>query len=308
MLEKIQQAEAAIKTGDTRTGFQILREVLATNPNSERAWWVMSGMVQREQRAHCLNQVLRINPGNQMARETLENLRPLKPEPETAEKPVSPQEKVTLGGYQTWLYAQRSRIYLTLLGKEELISAETAPKNLARIRTAINKGELPDALFKEKTVIPYNQITRIRQIMSSLRVYYQDKGREKTIRPELENEETANQVLSVLQNKLGPDYSVNAEPMSTTTAIIISLVLTIGAAAVTWFFFWGANEVASGRAAATGSIRTQSIIRLLELIGPGGVVVIGGILILVSLGISAWVLLKPPTVMELQAVEDRAAN
>jgi len=118
MLEKIQQAETAIKTGDTRTGFQILREVLAENPNSERAWWVMSGLVPREQRAHCLNQVLRINPDNKMARETLEKLGPQKPEPE----PAAPQGKGALGEYQTWLYAQRSRVYLTLLGKEELIS------------------------------------------------------------------------------------------------------------------------------------------------------------------------------------------
>ena len=295
MLEKIQQAETAIKTGDTKTGFQILREVLAENPNSERAWWVMSGLVPREQRAHCLNQVLRINPNNKMARETLEKLGPQKPEPE----PAAPQVKGALGEYQTWLYAQRSRVYLTLLGNEELISAETVPKNLARIRAAISEGELPDALFKEKTVVPYNQITSVKQVIGALTVYYQVKGRKKSTNPELENEEMANQVISVLQNKLGPDYSVKAEPLKTTTAIIISLVLTIGAAAITWFFFWGANEVASGRAAATGSIRTQSIIRLLELLGPGGVAVIGGILILISLGISAWLLLKPPTVTEL---------
>ena len=141
MLEKIQQAETAIKSGDTRTGFQILRDVLAKNPNSERAWWVMSGLVPREQRAHCLNQVLRVNPNNQMARETLENLRPEKPEtePTETEKPSAPQGKGTLGGYQTWLFAQRSRIFLTLLGEEELISGETEPKNLARIRAAFRR-------------------------------------------------------------------------------------------------------------------------------------------------------------------------
>ncbi len=300
MLEKIQQAETAIKAGDTKTGFQILREVLAENPNSERAWWVMSGLVPREQRAHCLNQVLRINPGNQLARETLEKLRPQKPGTEPTEKPSPPQDTSSIGEYQTWLYAQRSRIYLTLLGKEELISVETQPKNLGRIRSAISEGEMPDALFKEKTAILFNQITSIRQMMSSLRVYYQEKGREKSTRLELENEVMADQVLSALQNKLGPEYSVNAEPMKITTALGISLVLTIGAAALTGFFYWGANEVASGRAAATGSIRTQSIVRLLELIGPGGIVVIGGILILVSLGVSAWLLLKPPTVTELK--------
>jgi len=286
MQEQIQQAETAIKAGDTRTGFQILRDVLAKDPNSERAWWVMSGLVPREQRAHCLNQVLRINPNNQMARETLENLRPVKPEPETAEKSTAPHGKGTLGGYQTWLYAQRSRIFLTLLGKEELISAETEPKNLARIRTAINEGELPDTLFKKKTVIPLESITRVRQIVSSLQVYYQVKGSEKSTRLELENEAVTNQVLSVLENQLAPSFSLQAKPMKTTIALIISLVLTIGAAALTAFLYGKVNE----------------------LFGPIGAVLIGGVLILISLGISAWLLLKPPTVMELRPVEDHAAK
>lgn len=285
MLEKIQQAETAIKSGDTRTGFQILRDVLATNPNSERAWWVMSGLVPREQRAHCLNQVLHINPNNQMARETLENLRPEKPEPEPieTEKPSAPQGKGTLGGYQTWLFAQRSRIFLTLLGEEELVSGETEPKNLARIRVAINKGELPDTLFKKKTVIPFESITRVRQIGSSLQVHYQVKGSEKSTRLELENEKTTNQVLSALENQLGPSFSLQAKPMKTTIALIISLVLTISAAALTAFLYGKVNE----------------------LLGPIGAVLIGGVLILISLGISAWLLLKPPAVTELRPVEDQ---
>ena len=285
MLEQIQQAETAIKSGDTRTGFQILRDVLATNPNSERAWWVMSGLVPREQRAHCLNQVLRINPNNQMARETLENLRPEKPEtePTETEKPSAPQGKGTLGGYQTWLFAQRSRIFLTLLGEEELISGETEPKNLARIRAAINKGELPDTLFKKKTVIPLESITRVRQIVSSLQVHYQVKGSEKSIRLELENEGTTNVVMSALENQLAPSFSLQAKPMKTTIALVISLVLTISAAALTAFLYGKVNEI----------------------FGPIGAVLIGGVLILISLGISAWLLLKPPAVTELRPVEDQ---
>ena len=286
MLEKIQQAETAIKAGDTRTGFQILREVLAKNPNSERAWWVMSGLVPREQRAHCLNQVLRINPDNQMARETLENLRPAKPETEPTELPSPPEETGSIGEYQTWLYAQRSRIFLTLLGKEELINAETVPRNLARIRTAISEGELPDTLFKKKTVIPLESISWVRQIVSSLQVYYQVKGSEKSTRLELENEAATDQVLSALNEILGPDYSINAEPMRTRTASVISLVLTIGAAALTALFYGKASE----------------------LFGPGGAVLIGGILILVSLVVSAWLLLKPPTVTELKPVEDHLSK
>jgi len=40
MSKGILQAENAIKVGDTKTGFEILRQVLVENPESEKAWWI----------------------------------------------------------------------------------------------------------------------------------------------------------------------------------------------------------------------------------------------------------------------------
>ena len=295
MIEKIIQAEESIKAGDTRTGFEILQEVLAKDPNSERAWWVMSGLVPREQRAHCLNQVLRINPDNQFARDALLKLTPIKPDPESAPE----KEKGTLGGYQTWLYAQRNRIYLTMLNKEEIISGETESKFLPKIRAAVDEGKIPNDLFKKKTTIQLIQITRIRQLLSSLRVHFQDEGKEKSARLELENRSMADHVLTVIYDKLGPEYSISVEPMKTITALIIATILTLGSLALTIFGYWAAIEVDSGQAAASGSIQTRGIINLLEALSPDGVLLIGCILILISLGISWWLLMSPPTTTEL---------
>ncbi len=295
MIEKIIQAEEAIKAGDTRTGFEILQEVLAKEPNSERAWWVMSGLVPREQRAHCLNQVLRINPDNQFARDALLKLTPMKPDPESAPE----KEKGALGGYQTWLYAQRNRIFITMLNKEEIISGETDNKLLPKIRAAVEKGEIPNALFKKKTTIQLIQITRIRQLLSSLRVHFQDEGKENSARLELENSSMADHVLTVIYDKLGPEYSFSVEPMKTITALIIATILTLGSLALTIFGYWAAIEVDSGQAAASGSIQSRGIINLLEALSPDGVLLIGCILILISLGISWWLLMSPPTVTEL---------
>ncbi len=80
MSESIKQAESAIKAGDTKHAFELLRQVLAEDPNSERAWWIMSGLVQRSERANCLEQVLRINPENQFARDALTRLKQLHPD------------------------------------------------------------------------------------------------------------------------------------------------------------------------------------------------------------------------------------
>jgi len=294
MLEQIHQAEAAIKDGDTKTGFEILRQVLEENPNSERAWWVMSGLVPREQRAHCLNEVLRINPENHFAREALEKLGPLPPDKPAPEIAPAPKKGGVIGEYQTWLFAQRSLIHLTLVGSE-LIRVQTEPKFLSRLRTAIKEGDFPDSLVKNKTIISLDDITRINQTKSVLQVYFQFKGKEDSIRLELENEAIANEVLTALHGKLGYGFSLRTEPAKIGTSIIISTILILGAVGLTTLLIWGAQEVT----AETGRIRAQSMINFLRLLGPTGAVIIGGIMILFTLAISVWLLLKPPSVTEL---------
>jgi hypothetical protein len=307
MIERIKQAEAAIRSGDTKTGFEILRQVLAENPDSERAWWVMSGLVQRKQRAHCLEQVLRINPDNQLARETLEDIMKSVPSPEKAQEQVPAEEPAPdrrlVGNYLTWPYAQRSKIYLTLLGQEELISSTAEPKRLARVRSAIKEKNFTPALFKNMSRIPLENITSLRQVMSSLRVFFQVEKGEGTVRLELEDEAMADEVLAELLKRLGRGFSQTKEPMGIGSILAISAILILGAGGLTAFFFWGAQEVASGRAAATGSIRTRAIINLLEMLGPTGVAIIGGILILIALFISARLMFNPPMVTELKRIQ-----
>jgi hypothetical protein len=313
MIDQIHQAESAIKAGDTRTAFEILRQVLADNPDSERAWWVMSGLVPREQRAHCLEQVLRVNPNNQFAQETLTSLEVSTEEPSEIPEPIQtsppkesppaetpkpvPDQKAD--DFQAWYYKSRSEVHITILANQGVIQAITEPGLVTRVQAAVSKGKLPDTLVKEKNPIPYQRLTRIRQIMSSLRLYFQKGKGEDSVRLELADTEAAGQVLTALREKLGPDFILNSQPMKLSSALMISILLLLGSLGITAFFLWGAIEVQSGRAGATGSIRTRSIINLLELLGPIGVGIIGGILILIAVGISTWVLFKPPTVTEL---------
>ena len=293
MIEKIKQAEAAIRDGDTRTGFEILRQVLADNPDSERAWWIMSGLVPKEQRANCLIQVLRINPQNQLAKETLDKL----VDEFTGE--TASHDKRLVGKYLTWPYVQRSKIYLTLLGEGELISATTEPKLITRVRSAIKEGKFSPTLFRDKKHIPLNQITRIRQILSSLRVYYDINNREDSVRLELDDNSTAEEVLIEIMKKLGDGYSQTEKPIGIPSTLGIAAILILGAGGLTAFLYWGALEVTSGRAAATGSIQTRAIINLLETLGTTGAAVIGAVLLLIALGVSAGLLMKPPMVREI---------
>ena len=276
MIEKIKQAETAIRDGDTKTGFEILRQVLEDDPNSERAWWIMSGLVPKEQRANCLIQVLRINPDNQLAQDTLDDL-VVVPDEETP-SPVKRQ----VGNYLTWLHAQRSKIFITLLGKDALISATTEPKLLTRVRSAIKEDNFSPTLFRDKKRIPLIQINRIKQVLSSLRVYYEDKNKEESIRLEFEDNSTAEQMLIELIKKLGDGYSQTEKPMGTASTLGIAAILIIGAGIVTGFLYWGAINLP-----------------LLAGLGPTGAAIIGAVLLLAALGISAGLLMKPPTSIEI---------
>ncbi len=315
MFRDIQQAEAAIKAGDTKTGFEILRSYLAENPDSERAWWVMSGLVQREERATCLMQVLRINPNNRMAQETLDKLiaSPSEPEikpqrdlpspPEPASKPKrdlpSPTPLENELGYplQAFLFKKRSRIYLTLLEGKHIIRAYTKQADLPQVRNAVQRGELPTQLLSDLKYVSLDRIKAVKHTGSALIVQYQEGHGERSWKVPFEDEEKARAILGVLTKQLGPDYMIQTKRTSNILNLLISTVLTLGSAAFVAAILWTLPQIEAGL--AEDSLRTRMVGRLLESLQYGGVVLISVVLILAALILSAYLLLKPQASTEL---------
>ncbi len=84
MLPTLQEAIAAIKAGDKKTGRAYLAEILQADPENEIGWLWLAGIVESdERRRQCLERVLEINPDNQAARRGLATLPP---------KPAAPSE------------------------------------------------------------------------------------------------------------------------------------------------------------------------------------------------------------------------
>jgi hypothetical protein len=312
MVKKIHQAESAIKAGDTKTGFEILREVLAAKPDSEKAWWIMSGLVQREQRAACLKQVLRINPENQFAREALEGLLSSPPQPGTKKPrkrpPVPPLEKPSApslkrardkGDLKTWGHVTRSRYFFTILGPEHLTTAMTDSTNFASVRTKLKKGKLPDQLLTKMQTISLSSISSINMLRSGFLVYYMDGNRERSLRFNLGSQAVAKKILDVLQERLGSDFELSKKPSTSGLALGISGVLTLGAGILTTYLYWLTQEIVSGRAAARETMGSQFMINLVENLGPDGVILVGAIFLIASFGVSVWLLLRPMTTTSL---------
>lgn len=65
----LQQAIAAIKSGDKKTGKQLLLEILKSDQRSEGAWlWMTQVASSDDERMTCLQNVLKINPNNETAK------------------------------------------------------------------------------------------------------------------------------------------------------------------------------------------------------------------------------------------------
>jgi hypothetical protein len=301
MYKDIQQAESAIQAGDTKTGFEILREYLAENPDSERAWWVMSGLVQRDERATCLEQVLRINPDNQLARETLEKLYTSPPETELKpprDLPGQERDRIELGyPVQAFLFKKGSRIYMTLLDGLQIIQAYTSRVDLPIVRDAVTKGQFPEEYLSDIKSIPQDSIQAVKQAGSALIVQYRDGPIGKSLRLPFDDEEKARAVLSVLTTKLGPNYMIQSKSSNNAFRLVFSSLLTLGSAAFVAAILWTLPQVGAGQGGE--SWRTQMVSRLLESLGYVGVVLICVAFILAALGLSAYLLLKPPVRAEL---------
>jgi hypothetical protein len=97
-MTQLQQAIAAIESGDKETGKRLLAWVLHDEPQNEAAWlWMSYAVDDIGQKRDCLGRVLSINPNNEQAQNTLELLDAQHtiavPEPEprrTIERPEQP--------------------------------------------------------------------------------------------------------------------------------------------------------------------------------------------------------------------------
>jgi len=299
MSEVIQQAENAIKAGDTKSAFELLRQVLAEDPDSERAWWIMSGLVQRSERQNCLEQILRINPENQFARDALARLKEappreeIKPEREIP-KPTQKAQVTTLPDeFKTWHFTKGSRLYLIILGQERLIRAQAQTELIPRIKAALRKKLLPHEYLEEIKSIPLNRIQTIREVGQSLQIRHWDKEVVRTTRFVLNNPGLCSRIMDYLAKRLSPDYALQTKKTRSVLNLLISTIMVIGAAVLIAIGYWSV---------ISGTIQTPWLKGIITWLGPGGISLAGAVLLLITLGISGGLLFRPRTRRELVAI------
>jgi Protein of unknown function (DUF1189) len=89
--ENLRQAREAIQRGDRAAARALLSEEIRVHPGSEIAWlWLSAVVDDPERERQCLERVLAINPGNTVAQEHLQRIRPIVGLPDPATEVVTP--------------------------------------------------------------------------------------------------------------------------------------------------------------------------------------------------------------------------
>lgn len=198
-----------------------------------------------------------------------------------------------------WVSSTRSNAFVFSLTESDLNIGSAPIRSLQNIKNSILQSESPEQFLTEKENIPYQNITKVRQILSTIRIYYTNGSKETSRALDCEDAKMGDEIVSYLRKHLRSQFDETNKPIGTGISLFVSGIFMLAIFAGTAFFYYGAYELENGIISPTGSARTRGILTVLELLGTNGVLVIGGILFLLSLGLMVYLIMNPPIVTEL---------
>lgn len=198
-----------------------------------------------------------------------------------------------------WVSSNRTSVFVFSLAESELHIASGTIGSLQKIKNSILQSESPEQFLTDKENIPYKNITKIRQILSTIRIFYTNGSQETSRALDCEDTKMADEIVNFLREHLRSQFDETNKPIGTGMSLFVTGVVMLAIFAATAFFYYGAYELEAGIIdSPRGSARTRGILTILELLGTNGVLVIGGILFLLSLGLMVYLIINPPIVTE----------
>lgn len=210
------------------------------------------------------------------------------------EKPAIPIEDS-----RSWISSTRSNALVFSLTESDLNIGSAPIGSLQKIKNSVLQSESPEQFLTDKENIPYQNITKVRQILSTIRIFYTNGDKETSRALDCEDAKMGDEIVSYLRKHLRSQFDETNKPIGTGISLFVSGIFMLAIFAGTAFFYYGAYELENGIISPTGSARTRGILTVLELLGTNGVLVIGGILFLLSLGLMVYLIMNPPIVTEL---------
>jgi hypothetical protein len=204
-----------------------------------------------------------------------------------------------------WINPRASLDRVTLLADNTLIVANPSAEVAAQLPARLAAGEPLKALLGGKvTVIPLADIRKVRgkQGADDLDVHYTAQGKARMMNVGFADSATRDEVLDTLQHRMGAGFQVRVQELSPLQAAIKPFFMLLVATFFVVAGFVGALEIAAGAEydiSGRGAMLQRAYVSIVSLLGPVGVLVLGGLLVL---GLLVWFVrrvLNPPTQMTL---------
>lgn len=308
---KLQQAVALIKSGDKKGGQNLLIDIVNSDQKNETAWLWLASVVSQDKSVFCLEKALEINPNNLQAKQYLEKLKASgQPQPNpisqvnvaSKESISSVTEQYISSSPQYWAVPfNKNLVTIIILEASKLITFDVIPGKVPAILEQLSRGSITKEWYEKNFTsgisgigfksINLNQIVRVRLLLNNITIDYRDNTmKDLSAKITCKEDKISDDVLESLQRQLGSQFIRTSKQNSRLEVAGRSLILLAISLGVTGFFYWATLDLVGRELHG----RYSGILSLFQLIGPNGMLCIGGGLIIIVLISIVSDFIKPP--------------
>jgi hypothetical protein len=204
-----------------------------------------------------------------------------------------------------WVNPRAALDRATLLFDDALVVANPSAEVAAQLPARLAAGEPLETLLGGKaTVIPLADIRKVccHQQSDDLDIHYTAQGKVRMMNVGFADNATRDEMLDAVRHRMGEGFQLRVRELSPLQAAIKPFLILL---VVTFFVvagFVGALEIAAGAEydiSGRGAMLQRAYVSIVSLLGPVGVLVLGGLLVLALLIWFVRRVLNPPTQMTL---------
>ena len=177
-------------------------------------------------------------------------------------------------------------------------------EKVAGIASKIREGTPVNSVVPDADAIRYAAVSSVKanRFRDDLNIYHQQAGKTRMLNITFKDAAHRDAALQALERRLAPRFTKAEVQYGVVRAALVPLLTTAALAALTYVSYMAAGGVAAGEAVDIhGRARAQKrmFAWALEILGPTGVAVVGGLIVLGCIGWLVVRVKKPPLMVTL---------
>jgi hypothetical protein len=205
-----------------------------------------------------------------------------------------------------WIRKEISLNNIAVISDDAIITGNLKSEELEEAKAKIEAGESPlNVIGKNATHIPFFNVTGVEfdAHEEEIEISYKAEKESKTKSLEFADKADRTEAFQLIENRLGDSFTSLTESFSKLCAVYAPLLTLTIFGFLTWLLHNTAAEIAAGaEAEVTGRHRGIKALFLwiLDLIGPIGVLIIGGLLMALAVMALVQRFKEPPIITKLK--------